>query len=58
MPAVANRGASFKESVLLSPPGYAKGVPMGVDVNREGHPGTVEGGMSPSDETGMTFHET
>ncbi len=57
-PAVANRGASLCESVVLSSPGYEKGVPIGVDMVKNGHPDTVKGGMSPSDETGMTFTDT
>lgn len=55
---MANRGVSLCESVVLPPPGYEKGVPIGVDIVKIGHPDTVKGGISPSDETGITLHET
>lgn len=57
LPAVADRGLSLKESVLLVPPGYAKGVPIGVDNVKKGHPYEVESGMPPSDEAGNSVPE-
>lgn len=57
LPAVADRGLPNKESVLLVPPGYAKGVPIGVDSVKKGHPYEVEGGMSPPDEAGNSVLE-
>lgn len=43
--------------MVLEPPGYAKGLPIGVPNDKVGVPEEVNGGIPPPDETGNSSHE-
>lgn len=52
----ADTGVTMEISPESESPGYAKGVPIDVKADKLGKPESVDGSITPSDETGNSLH--